>query len=233
MKTLALIQTRLGSTRLPLKALLHLRGEPLIHWVIKRVRRAELLDDIVAALPENPDDDVLAEHLDGIGVKVFRGPENDVLARFHLAAKAHNADRIVRICADNPLIWGGELDNLIREFDRLGGGDDLYVYNHIPLNNRYPDGLGAEMISAGLLHALHEKAGLPAHREHCLSYIKDNAGMFRIHTIDPPDPALHHPELKLDVDTPADFLHLARLPFTIDMPPAEAVRICLAAQSKS
>ncbi len=233
MKTIALIQSRLGSTRLPLKALLTLRGEPLINWVIKRVRRSELLNGIVAALPDSPDDDILADHLRSLGVDVFRGPENDVLARFHSAAQTYGVDRVVRICADNPLIWGGEIDNLIRAFDTLGGGDDLYVYNHIPLNNRYPDGLGAEMISAGLLRALHEQASLPGHREHCLSYIRDNAGSFRIHTFDPPDPALHHPELKLDVDTPADFLRLARLPFRIDTPPAEAVRICLAAQSNS
>lgn len=231
MKTLALIQSRLGSTRLPLKALLHLHGEPLINWIIKRLRRSKLLDGLVVALPDNPDDDILAAHLASLDVPVFRGPENDVLARFHLAAEAHKADRVVRVCADNPLIWGEEIDNLIRAFDDLGGGDDLYVYNHIPSGNRYPDGLGAEMISAGLLHSLHERATLPAHREHCLSYIKDNAPSFRIHTFDPPDPALHHPELKLDVDTPADFLYLARLPLYVDIPPVEAVRLCLAASS--
>ncbi len=229
MKTLALIQARLGSTRLPLKGLLHFRGEPLINWVVKRVRRSELLDGLVAALPDNPGDDILAEHLRGLGVDVFRGPENDVLARFHLAAQAFGATHVVRVCADNPLVWGEEIDHLIRAFHKLGGGDDLYVYNHIPLNNRYPDGLGAEMISAALLQTLHEKAGLPAHREHCLLYIRDHAENFRIHTFDPPNPALRRPEIKLDVDTPADFLALARLPLRIDLPPAEIVRLFPAA----
>ena len=244
MNAVALIQARLGSTRLPCKMMLSLHGLPLIDWVTRRVAVSRLLSQIVVATSEAPINDPLALHLERQGVEVFRGPEDDVLKRFRLAAEKARATHIVRVCADNPLIWGGEIDNLIRHYrERLehsGAGDSpvwpdentLYAYNHIPRNNLYPDGLGAEMISWPLLRLLDETAGVPAHREHCLSYIWDNPQRFVISTFDPPDSGLRHPEIKLDVDTPEDYRKLALLPVTVDMPPAEVIRLALAASSR-
>ncbi len=222
MRTAAIIQARMGSTRLPCKALLHLRGLPIIDWVVRRTARSELLDEVVVALPDTRRDDVLARHLAKAGVRVFRGPEQDVLARMVGAARTCKADAVVRICADNPLIWGGEIDTLIRFFR---SADCDYAYNHIPKNNLYPDGLGAEIVSAALLEQVEAEALLPAHREHCLSYVTDAPQRFRIATFDPPNPALHRPDLKLDVDSPEDFIRLALTDITPDMPPEELVRL--------
>ncbi len=222
MRTAAIIQARIGSTRLPCKALLHLRGLPIIDWVVRRTARSELLDEVVVALPDTRQDDVLARHLTGSGVRMFRGSEQDVLARMAGAARACKADVVVRICADNPLIWGGEIDNLIRFFRNA---DCDYAYNHIPRDNLYPDGLGAEIVSAALLERIAAEASLPAHREHCLSYVTDAPHRFRIATFDPPNPALHRPDLKLDVDSPEDFLRLALTDITPDMPPEDLVRL--------
>ncbi|MCL1985527.1 MAG: NTP transferase domain-containing protein [Betaproteobacteria bacterium] len=232
MATVALVQARLGSRRLPMKGLLCLRGMPLIDWVVRRVAKSELLDRIVVAIADTPLDEVLVAHvrerlmpLDK-RIAVFCGPENDVLERFRAAGAAFGAKRVVRVCADNPLVWGGEIDNLIRFFEKAGCD---YAYNHIPRNNHYPDGLGAEMLSFALLHALASRVTDPKHREHCLSYIWENAQHFAIRTFDPPDPKLWHPELKLDVDSPEDFRRLALMPLHIDMLPVEIVTLCNAA----
>lgn len=223
MNIVALIQARMGSTRLPCKMMLSLHGRPLIDWVVHRTSTAQRLDRIVVATSANPNNDPMVNHLENQGVDVFRGSEDDVLRRFYEAATARDATHVVRICADNPLIWGGEIDNLIEAyFARQAVGCD-YAYNHIPRNNLYPDGLGAEMLSFPLLCQLHEKATLPAHREHCLSYIWDNAAQFKIHTFDPPDPRLHRPEVKLDVDTLEDYRKLALMPIHMGMPPAEVI----------
>jgi len=228
MSTVALIQARLGASRLPMKTLLCLRGLPIIDWVTRRTAKSVLLDRIVVATPDTPLDETLAAHvrerlmpLDN-RIAVFCGSEQDVLERFRAAGAAFGAGRVVRVCADNPLIWGGEIDNLIRFFEEAGCD---YAYNNIPRNNLYPDGLGAEMLSFALLAELAAKATDPKHREHCLSYIWDNAQRFDIRTFDPPDPRLRRPELKLDVDSPEDFRRLALLPVHVDMPPEEIVKL--------
>lgn len=222
MRTVALIQARMGSTRLPCKMMLCLHGRSLIDWVVRRVRRAALLDEVVVATSVNPENDVLERHLQNQGIAVFRGPEQDVLERFRQAAEAHKATHVVRVCADNPLIWGEEIDRLIR-FYREAGCD--YAYNHIPRNNLYPDGLGAEILSRPLLETLAAEATLPAHREHCLSFIWDNPERFSIRTFDPPDPRLRRPDIKLDVDTAEDYRKLALMPLTPDMSPLDLVAL--------
>ena len=144
----------------------------------------------------------------------------------HGAAAAHGADLVVRVCADNPLIWGGEIDNLIRFYQREHtAGNCDYAYNHIPRNNLYPDGLGAEIVSFELFTKAMNEATLPAHREHCLSYIVDNPELFAIRTFDPLDPALHHPEMKLDMDTADDFINLALRDIRPDITPREIVEL--------
>jgi spore coat polysaccharide biosynthesis protein SpsF len=209
--------------------LLSLHGLPVIDWVVRRTAKSSLLTRIVVAVPDGPLDDVLDVHLRALGIKVFRGPERDVLKRFTLAADAVIGAEpdalVVRVCADNPLIWGGEIDALIRRRQAAGAAPDSYMYNHVPLNNLYPDGLGAEIISAGLLRRLDEKAVRPEHREHCLSYIMDNAGDFDIRTFDPEDERLRRPDIRLDLDSPEDFRKLALLPLHPDMEPSEIVKL--------
>ncbi len=223
MNTVALIQARMGSTRLPCKMMLHLAGHPLIDWVVHRVAKAALVDKVVVATSVNPENDILERHLEPQGVVVFRGPEDDVLERFRLAGAAHNATHVIRVCADNPLIWGGAVDELVRFYTRTGCD---YAYNHIPRNNLWPDGLGAEMLSYPLLEKLAHEATLPAHREHCLSYIWDNPGRFSIRTFDPEDPRLRRPDLKLDVDTADDYRKLALLPLHIGSTPLDILAAC-------
>ena len=160
MKTVIVIQARLGSSRLPCKTLLNLHGLPVIDWVVGRCARSELAD--------TRRDEVLARHLRAQGVNTFRGSEQDVLSRMHGAAAAHGADLVVRVCADNPLIWGGEIDNLIRFYQREHtAGNCDYAYNHIPRNNLYPDGLGAEIVSFELFTKAMNEATLSWTTRNC------------------------------------------------------------------
>lgn len=213
-KIVAIVQARLGSTRLPLKSLLTLKTMPIIDWVTGRLGKCAKLDEIIVAIPATSLDEVLLAHLRAGGIATSTGPEEDVLERFRLAADASGADYIVRVCADNPLIWWEAVDRLV-DFHLAGKYD--YSYNHIPQNNLWPDGLGAEIVSAPLLRKLDELARVQSQREHCLNYIHDNAEKFKIGTFDPAEAWLRRPDLRLDVDSAADFRKLALAPIAPEM----------------
>jgi len=227
MKSVAIVQARMGASRLPSKMMLHLHGLPVIEWVFRRVSSAELLDDVVFALPEGHLDDVLASYLKGLGAAVCRGSECDLVERYYNAAHEANADRVVRICADNPLIAPSEIDRLVTFYN---ANPCDYAYNHVPRGNAYPDGLGAEICGIGLLDEIHEKATSKDHREHLFNYIWDNRNNYRIRTFEPHD-ELAHPGLKLDLDTIDDYAALLALPVTPGMSAAEIVHTALNAQS--
>lgn len=220
MRTVAVIQARLGSSRLPCKTLLSLGEKPLIDWVVERTCRSLLLDDVVVACPDSELDDVLCDHLEKRHVRVVRGPEEDVLARFVLAAEEFRADQVVRICADNPFVWWEAIDRLIR-FHAQGSAD--YSYNHVPRGCLWPDGLGAEIVAMDLLRRLAYEAVEPQQREHCLNYIWDNPGMFRTATFDPEEEWLQRPDIRLDIDTVQDFCRMSRLAKSPDAQARELV----------
>lgn len=221
-KVIAIVQARLGSSRLPMKSLLCLRDVPVIDWVTRRLAKATRLDGIIVAVPDTPLDQVLLEHLQRRGVPCVVGSEDDVLARVRLAAETADAGLVVRVCADNPLIWGNAIDRLVAYYVQ---GHWDYAYNHIPRNNLWPDGLGAEILSRDLLEDLNARATQPSQREHCLNYIWDNASSFRIGTFDPEEAWLRRPELKLDMDKPEEFRRLALSPIYLEMEAGEIVDI--------
>ena len=222
MNIIGVIQARLSSTRLPYKMMLSLHGHPIIEWVVKRVQMSQKLNDIIVAIPETSENDILEGYLHKLKADVFRGPEDDVLKRFYLSVKERHATHIVRICADNPLISGEAIDHLI-EFYFANRCD--YAYNHIPIGNTYPDGLGAEIISFDLLEYLEKNAAEPEHREHCFSYITDQPDRFSIKTVDPVNKRIACPELKLDIDTFEDYRRLSLAKFEIDTSAEELVKI--------
>jgi spore coat polysaccharide biosynthesis protein SpsF len=205
--------------------MLWLHGLPVVGWVFHRVRQAQQVDRIVFALPDTSQDDVLANYLENEGALVFRGGEQDVLGRYYAAAVTHGADTVVRVCADNPFVSGTEIDRIISFFKK---GPYQYAYNHIPRNNRYPDGLGAEVATFDVLKILHQEATLSEHREHPFNYLWVNSNRFRIGTCDPVDDALAHPELKLDIDTISDYRRLLQLKVRPDSSANEIVSAALA-----
>lgn len=225
-----IVQARMGASRLPNKMMLALHGYPVVEWIFRRCKRSVRLNRLVFAIPDGSQDDVLAEYLKRMGATVFRGSESDVLQRFWGAAQSFSATHVVRICADNPLICPEAIDHLVeRYFDKPCD----YIYNHIPKNNRYPDGLGAEMVNADLLDHLNRKAVAASQREHVFNYIWDNTDRFQIRTFDPPDAMLHLPDLKLDLDTHEDYLGLIRMDIHPEMTARQIVAMFNHARKES
>ena len=221
MKTIGIIQARMGSHRLPMKMLMDLNGYPLIEWIIKRVSKAKNIDEFVAAIPQTKENDELSDHLESFNVNVFRGSENDVLNRFYEASIEYSADLIVRICGDNPLICASELDRLV-EFYKANNCD--YAYNHMPRNNRYPDGLGAEICSFMTLDKINNVAIKEDHREHVFNFVWENKEDFIIKTFDPPE-IIAYPHLKFDVDTQEDLDKLRLKDYKISMEAKEIIEL--------
>jgi spore coat polysaccharide biosynthesis protein SpsF len=188
----------------------------LIDWVVGRASSALEIDDLIVAIPDSEPDNELENHLRDINAKVFRGSENDVLARFHEAAITLEASHVLRICGDNPLICPNAIDELVRFFFKHDPTPD-YAYNHVPHGNSWPDGLGAEICTMQALSQIHNEASHPEHREHIFNYLKESPDRFRIQTFDPLDQRLARPKVKLDVDHPQDLAGLARLDIRPEM----------------
>lgn len=204
----AVVQARMGSARFPGKMLAPLAGRPLLDWVLRRVRQAATLDRVVLATSADAANDPLAALATALSIDVVRGDEHDVLSRFLTAADRTGARWIVRICADNPFIDAREIDRLVA-FMRHAGAD--YAFNHLDrLGNGYADGFGAEIVSVDALRAAAVESRDPADHEHVTTFIWRHPDRFAVATFAAP-PALRHPELRFDVDTPADLAALEPL----------------------
>jgi len=206
--TVAIIQARMGSIRFPGKMLATLGGHSLLEWVLYRVGRATRLDDIILATSVHSRDDPLADTADNLGVRVLRGDELDVLDRFVTAADSTGAERVVRICADNPFVDPCEIDRLIDYFSK---SDSDYACNHLDrLGSRYADGFGAEILDTHLLRQVATMATEEKHREHVTLYLWDNMERYSLTAI-PAPPSLSFPELVFDVDVPDGLIRLEKL----------------------
>ncbi|MBL7074349.1 NTP transferase domain-containing protein [candidate division KSB1 bacterium] len=213
----------MGSSRLPGKMMEDLCGVPLLTWVIERCKRASALDEIVIATTNNAEDDRLITIAQDLGAEVFRGSEKDVLSRFVVAAEQHNAEIVVRICADNPLVSPEEIDRLF-EFYVMNLPD--YAFNHVPrLNNNYPDGLGVEIFSKDFLKSINSVATDANYREHVTLWVWEHTDQVNIQTINCPS-AYAYPDAKLDIDTPDDLMRMRTLcrHLRFDSKPAEILR---------
>ena len=209
----------MNSQRFPGKMMQPLEGAPVIDWVLHRTAKASLLDDMVLATTPDAFDDPLVTAAERLGVKVFRGSEADVLGRYARSAELSKAETVVRICADRPLVDPAVVDLAIRTFHERK--PDL-AFNHISDGDaRWPRGFGAEVLSAELLAWMDRNAKAPDEREHVTFYAWQHRDKYRISPADCPaalDPGL--PDLKLDLDTPADLERLRILCAgeTIDVP---------------
>lgn len=178
MRTVAIVQARMGSKRLPGKTLRTLAGRPVLEWVVERLSRATLLDDIVVATSDAPMDRVIADFCSARGWSVFQGNESDVLDRFYRAAEASRAGRVVRVTADCPLIDAGVVDQVIAASRE---GDD-YVSN-IRDPRSFPRGLDVELFSLASLERSWREDNNPAWREHVDEYVLHHPELFRIRDV--------------------------------------------------
>ena len=152
-RVLAIIQARMGSNRLPGKVMKDIGGETMLARVVKRTKRAELLDNVVVATTVDPRDDVIVNECQRLDVPVCRGKESDVLDRYYQAALLHRSDTIVRITSDSPLIDPAVVDKIISAF--LSENPD-YASNVV--ERTYPMGLDTEVMSMSALKRAWEEA---------------------------------------------------------------------------
>jgi glutamate-1-semialdehyde 2,1-aminomutase len=175
MTTLAIVQARLGSTRLPNKVLMRVRGVPMLSLLLGRLRGAKRLDGIVVATTHDAADDALVRYLAAQGTQTYRGSATDVLDRYYQAALAYGATVVVRITADCPLVDPALVDRVVETL--LHEGAD-YVSNTAPPT--FPDGLDVEAFTFRALEQAWREATTPFEREHVTPFMKTAPSLRRI-----------------------------------------------------
>ena len=171
MKTIALIQARMGSTRLPGKILKKINGKTLVEILLERLKKSKNIDKIIVATSTDVSNDVLVELVDTLGVEAYRGSENDVLDRFYNALHNQECDYLVRITSDCPLIDPALLDKVI---DFAINQNVDYVSNASFGKEHFPDGQDIEVFKIWALENAWNNAKLPSEREHVTPYIRSN-----------------------------------------------------------
>ena len=201
--TIAIVQARMNSSRLPGKVLLDIEGQTMLARVVQRVRRSRLVDEVVVATTVKPADDAVAEAAESLGVRATRGSEEDVLGRFHDAAESLDAGVIVRICADSPFVDPDVCDQAIASYRSAEPPVD-YASNK--LQPSFPLGLDVEVFSRGALDRAWREATESFQRSHVTVYMYDNPAAFRLA---PVTTDIDRHAWRWTVDTPED-LEFAR-----------------------
>ncbi len=200
-----IVQARLGSTRLPGKVLKTVLGKTLLDFQIERLSRSKLVKGTVIATTTNPNDDVLEDFCKSRNVLCHRGSENDVLSRYIEAAKKMNADPIVRVTSDCPLIDPQVLDDVVGCYlDNFPKYD--FVANTI--ERTYARGLDCEVVSFKALHTAHQKAKDQACREHVTRYLYLHPEEFNLFNVASKTDSSRY---RLTVDTAEDFELIKRI----------------------
>lgn len=209
LKVVACIQARLGSVRLKRKALRKILGKTIIEHIFSRLKAARQLDEIVLATSLNQENDNLVRHAQTIGLKYYRGSEEDLLARLYQTCLKFRADALVRITGDCPLVDPGLVDDLSRVFRRSPKKFD-YLTNVFPRS--FPDGLDIEIYPLATLELLDKKINKRSpYRGNFPSYVWENHKAFRIFNLKNKE---NLSSLRLTLDYPQDLRLISRV-FTI------------------
>ena len=173
MKSAAVIQARMTSSRLPGKVMKVLSNELVIEHVINRLKRCSKISQIIVATSIDASDNILVDWCQVNQIEYYRGSLNDVLARYYEVAKIYNLHSIVRITADCPLIDPEIVDEVVTNF--MNGDYDFYA-----LAGDFPDGLDCSVFSMSALQKSYEEAAKLSEREHIGAYIENNPSKFKI-----------------------------------------------------
>jgi spore coat polysaccharide biosynthesis protein SpsF len=178
MRIVAIIQARMGSTRLPGKVLMDIGGQTMLARVVNRVRRATLIDETIVATTVNLKDEPIVAECERLNLAYFRGSEENVLERYYEAALKYKAEGVVRITSDCPLIDPGEIDKAVSEF--LSQESD-YASNS--LKRTYPRGLDTEVMTIETLAKAWQEANDHYERAHVTPYIYQNPKLFKLRSV--------------------------------------------------
>jgi len=212
----AVIQARMGSTRLPGKVLKPVAGEPLLWHIVHRLKKSRLIEEIAIATSTNPLDDAIAEFGKAQSIRVVRGPEDDVLARFARAAELLGADIIVRVNSDAPFIDADFIDHLLTAMIEQQGDYVLLEEGAITAHE------GVDPMSRRALDKLMmDAAADPVAREHVTGYFKLHPDFVKIARA-PAYPELARASGRLTVDTPDDLVFVQAVHARLDAKAGEA-----------
>ena len=203
MRTVIIVQARMASTRLPGKVLLPLGGEPMLTRLVQRLRRVRRADAILIATTTSASDDAIVALCEHLGVAHHRGSEHDVLSRYAEAATRHQADVVVRVTSDCPLIDPALIDQAIARYQV---GDVGCVSNMLPPS--WPYGMAVEVFGAQALAEAHAQASQAAEREHVTPFLYARPERYRLHNIASP---VNLSAQRWTVDTPEDYELVRRL----------------------
>lgn len=204
MKVIAIIQARMGSTRLPGKVLMKVMGKALLEYQLERIQRTSLIDEIIVATTENQKDDVIVDFCNKLNIKTYRGSEKDVLSRYYDAAIVNKAEIVVRLTSDCPLIDPKLIDKVIKLY--LDKQNVDYAAN--TLKRTFPRGLDTEVFSFQALERTYYQATLSKDREHVTAYMYTNKDLFTLENLASSVDYSHH---RWTVDTKEDFELVKRI----------------------
>ncbi len=207
MRVVAIIQARMSSTRLPGKVLKNAYGRTMLDRMLERVRKASTIDQVIVATTTDPSDDAIVSACRRYATEVYRGSLPDVLDRYYQAAKQYEADIVVRLTGDCPLIDPRLIDDVVHA---LTEKQSDFACNRLPppFTRTYPIGLDVEACTFAALENAWENARQKHEREHVLPYLYAVPGRFKVLQ-------LNHSEdlgdLRWTLDTPEDLTLLRRI----------------------
>lgn len=205
MKIVAIIQARMGATRLPGKVVLKLPPQSsvtVLDHIIRRLKRSRIINQIIVATSRKQSEQPIVNIAHSYHLPVYRGSETDVLSRYYRAAQKFSADIIVRICADSPCLDVRLLNSVIKSHLKFQPD-----YTHTV---GYPLGTNIEIIAFPVLKRAYFQAKQDLEREHVTPFIYLHPKQFKISTLQAPK-SYHDPKLRLTLDTPADYTLLSAI----------------------
>lgn len=205
MNVVIISQARMASTRLPGKVLKEVLGKPLLQYQIERLWRVRGISDVVIATTVNESDDIIENVCKSLSCAVFRGSERDVLGRYYFAAKAYNADVVIRVTSDSPLIDSFVIERVVQSYLHSTAEYD-YVSNTV--KRTYPRGMDTEVFPVRVLEEVFQEARLDYEREHVTPFLYTHPERYRIRNL------MYHTDVsqhRWTVDTPEDFELIRRI----------------------
>jgi len=195
-----IVSARLGSTRLPGKALKSLQGIEMIRFLFQRLKTSKLLDTFVFATTLSDEDKILTEIAIDEGFKVFKGSNDNLVSRYYEAASLYNVDLICRVTGDCPFVDGKMIDYCMEKLFNT-------TFDLATTKGNFPVGLDAEFFSRdSLRYFLDNNLLSPSQKEHLTLYFYENAERFNIKNISPPDTWNSHQSFTVDVQEDYDFV---------------------------
>jgi glutamate-1-semialdehyde 2,1-aminomutase len=202
MKIVAVVQARMGSTRLPSKVMKLINGIPMIEILLRRLSRAQELDQIIVASSIDARNEPLVVHVQKLGFGCYQGSENDVLDRYLQAAQRYRADALVRITGDCPLVDPDLVDECIRRFK----AENVEYFSNVAPPT-YPDGLDIEVFAVKALKQASLESRKSYDREHVTPYLRESEKFKTANMLHDQDLST----LRWTVDEPSDFIVIEKV----------------------